>query len=289
MAEFCLQEFENFLHSQIQTRQPPRGVTASYWEEILSYPFESGGKRFRAQLAFSVGEAFDLSVEERYRIGAAIEVLHTASLIHDDLPEIDNDDFRRGRLSTHKKYGEGLAVVCADELFFIAPRILISLNSLSLIDAFLQTAEDLARGEAFDILYEKGKAQLQIQEIIEMYEWKTARLIQFSMTAPAIYKMSDKSQLDVLQQASKKIGIAFQVYDDIKDETGHFNELGKTPRKDSQAGKITVLTSMSIQQARQFADGLWKEAIEILNRTFSERISASSRFLNRIWEQIQSS
>ena len=244
-----------------------------FWEEIIRYPFFSGGKRFRPKLCYYSAETFGISEQEAYRMGVATEILHTASLIHDDLPEIDNDDYRRGRLATHKRYSQGLAVVCADELFFLAVKTLLPFENNRLVEAFLNAAMDLAKGEAYDIYYETAFTRhsdpaprctglsLSKEELMAMYLLKTGGLIRFAIVAPAIVKKIQTDSLESLNDSASKIGLAFQIYDDIKDETGRFEELGKTPRKDMKSGKQTILRQQTVQDAKIDADRLWQEAV----------------------------
>jgi geranylgeranyl diphosphate synthase type II len=226
------------------------------------YPFQSGGKRFRPKLCFYSSLLFNIPEADAYRVGAAIEILHTASLIHDDLPEIDNDDYRRGRMATHKRFTAGLAVVCADELFFLSAKALTPFENTKLLDIFLQTAMDLAKGEAYDIFYEKQRQPLSLEQLLMIYRLKTASLIKFAIVAPGIMKGIAQQKLATLYGCGEKIGLAFQIYDDIKDETGTFDTLGKTPQKDTKTGKQTILRIFPPERAIRYAEDLWKESME---------------------------
>ncbi len=258
-----------------------------FWEEIIRYPFVSGGKRFRPKLCYYSAMMFGVSEPEAYCLGAATEILHTASLIHDDLPEIDNDDYRRGRLATHKRYNQGLAVVCADELFFLAAKTLLPFKNDHLVEEFLSTAMDLAKGEAYDIYYEKTGLSLSEEDLTVMYRFKTGGLIRFAITSPAIVKRIPAESLASLSDSATKIGLAFQIYDDIKDETGRFEELGKTPQKDMKSGKQTILRIKTLQEAKERADLLWQEAIrEIGSYSDSSDETPLGRFLNESRELI---
>jgi len=231
---------------------------------------------------------FGASESDAYRLGAATEILHTASLVHDDLPEIDDDDYRRGRLATHKRYNQGLAVICADELFFLSVKTLLPLKNDLLIDVFLSVAMDLAKGEAYDIYYEKTGLSLSEKELTAMYLLKTGGLIRFAITAPAILKQIPAKALAALDESAGKIGLAFQMYDDIKDETGHFEELGKTPQKDLKSGKQTILRLRTLQEAIERADRLWREATEEIGRhSTSSQANPLVRFLNESRELIR--
>ena len=258
-----------------------------FWEEIIRYPFFSGGKRFRPRLCYYSAEVFGISEAEAYRMGVATEILHTASLIHDDLPEIDNDDYRRGRLATHKRYNQGLAVVCADELFFLAVKSLLPFENNHLVEVFLNTAMDLAKGEAYDIYYERTGLSLSKEELTQMYLLKTGGLIRFAIIAPAIAKRVRPESLESLSDSASKIGLAFQIYDDIKDETGRFEELGKTPQKDVKSGKQTILRLQTVQDAKADADRLWQEAVAEIGRFIGPSDgNPLGRFLNESRELI---
>lgn len=248
-------DFESFLYDQIE-----KGIKDSNWRNQVLYSLKAGGKRFRPALCYQCGKALMIEQVHLYLIGTAIELLHTASLIHDDLPEIDNDDYRRGKLSHHKQFDQGTAVIAGDFIFFLAFDLITRLNHLELTKYFIQCSKDLAYGEYLDITLEDKSVENQ-KELFEMYDYKTARLIEFSMTAPSILENKSKQHHQILKTAGHKMGIAFQVLDDLKGIEGSFEEIGKTPGKDAINNKRTIPSLLGIEASKEHVNQLKKECI----------------------------
>src|SRR6056297_1128027 len=248
-------DFESFLYESVE-----KGIKDIHWSEQILYSLKAGGKRFRPALCYQCGQALMVEQEPLYLIGSAIELLHTASLIHDDLPEIDNDDFRRGKLSHHKQFNQGTAVIAGDYIFFLAFDLITRLNHLELTKYFVQCSKDLAYGEYLDITME-GEPIKNPKQLLEMYDFKTARLIEFSMTAPSILAKKTTDHQKKLKTAGQKLGIAFQILDDLKGIEGSFEEIGKTPGKDAINDKRTLPSLLGIQVSKEKVDRLKKECI----------------------------
>jgi|SRR6056297_1867022 len=275
--------FERFLFETVENE-----IMDTQWRGQILYSLKAGGKRFRPALSFYCGESLGVNPKKLFIIGSAIELLHTASLIHDDLPEIDDDDYRRGKLAHHKKFDHGTAVIAGDYLFFFAFDLITRLNDLELTQYFLKCSRDLAYGEYLDIILEDQKV-IKEKDIHRMYLLKTARLIEFSMTAPSILTKKTDKHVQLLKTASQKIGIAFQILDDLKGIEGSFEEIGKTPGKDALNNKKTVPTLLGIEASKKLVDQKRVEclsdlrAIKTLDGTDYEGVI---EYLLAIWKKI---
>ncbi|MCD6253460.1 MAG: polyprenyl synthetase family protein [Thermotogae bacterium] len=267
--------FESYLfHAAIPQNAP------EWMKEMLTYTLSAGGKRFRPALVFSVADDLGLDDEQVKPIAAAVELLHSASLIHDDLPSIDNDDYRRGKLACHKVYGEGRAIVTADVLFFQAFSVISEIEDVrtkaNLYTMFSKTATQLGMGELADIEYE-GKHPT-LESILEMYRMKTGAIFGFCFGAPFAAAQKE-SAVEETTDLGGRLGIAYQIYDDIKDVLGTKETLGKTPGKDLSHEKSTVLKYVSIPDAKKMADEFLEFAISGL-----EALGAcqTANFLKRV-------
>lgn len=240
--------FESYLYHSVE-----KAINDHNWKEQILYSLKAGGKRFRPALSYLCGETLSMKQEPLYSIGSAIELLHTASLIHDDLPEIDDDDYRRGQLSHHKQYDHGTAVVAGDYIFFLAFDFITNLNHSKLIKYFIQSSKDLAYGEYLDIIME-DKSSVSPKALLEMYEFKTAKLIEFSITAPSVLSNQPQQHIQKLKRAGQMLGIAFQILDDLKGIEGTFEKIGKTPGKDLINGKKTIPSLLGIESARKIVN-----------------------------------
>ena len=249
-------DFNQFLEVTVNSYSD---ISNAGWIEELHYSIRSGGKRFRPALLYHASQPNHVEKETVFRMASAVELLHTASLIHDDLPQIDDDDYRRGHPSHHKVYGEGMAVVSADYLFFLAFTVLSDIMSPELSRYFSQVSRDLAYGEALDINYEV-REDVSEKEVLKMYRLKTARLIEFSIASPAVLMQQDKRHIELVKSAGEELGIAFQIMDDLKDRQGSLEELGKTPGKDIKHGKKTLIGNNRLEA---FEDRLESKKVSI--------------------------
>ena len=216
--------------------------------KAMIYGSMNGGKRIRPFLVSFFSEFTNISNIQSFRLSAAIECLHSYSLIHDDLPSMDNDDYRRGKLSTHKKFNESTAILAGDALHDLAfeiisdkkthpkPELRIKLiNILSKSTGF----KGLAGGQSLDLLYENKK--INIYKILKMYKMKTSSLFSFSCMAPFILSEKENLEINFAKKYGNLFGLIFQITDDILDEEQNFKLLGKTPGKDKKQGKSTLL------------------------------------------------
>lgn len=226
--------------------------------ELISailYSVDGGGKRIRPLIFLDLLEGFGLELtDSHFDVAASLEMIHTGSLIHDDLPAMDNDDYRRGRLTNHKKFDEATAILAGDSLF-LDPFDLLAQTELSaeirveLIQALSHASGTfgMVGGQMLDM---KGEGQeLDLSQLAQIHEHKTGKLLTFPFVAAGIVAQQGLEVLDNLQEAGQLIGLAFQVRDDILDVTADFEALGKTPGKDVVAGKSTYPALLGLDKS----------------------------------------
>lgn len=221
----------------------------------ILYSVDGGGKRIRPLIFLDLLEGFGLELtDSHFDVAASLEMIHTGSLIHDDLPAMDNDDYRRGRLTNHKKFDEATAILAGDSLF-LDPFNLLAQTELSseirvqLIQALSHASGTfgMVGGQMLDM---KGEGQeLDLSQLAQIHEHKTGKLLTFPFVAAGIVAQQGLEVFDNLQEAGQLIGLAFQVRDDILDVTADFEALGKTPGKDVVAGKSTYPALLGLDKS----------------------------------------
>jgi len=239
--------------------------------ESMEYSLLAGGKRIRPVLIMSTYELFKKDFSDALPFMVAMEMVHTFSLIHDDLPGIDNDDYRRGKLTNHKKFNEATAILAGDSLLNYAYNLIIgdiinSENKEKKLQALKELSNGIDRmiaGEYVDTEFE-GK-EISNQYLEYMHENKTGALIKASVRIGAILADADKKSIDKLTVYAEKIGLAFQIKDDILSEIGDAKELGKPVGNDRERGKCTYTTKYGLQQAQKMLEDITKEAVEIID------------------------
>ncbi|WP_198029612.1 polyprenyl synthetase family protein [Marinitoga sp. 1137] len=234
-------------------------------EKPFKYSFFAGGKRLRPWIIYNIGRYYNIEEEKLLRIGFAVEILHTASLIHDDLPAIDNSNYRRGKLTNHKQFSEWQAILTGDAGFVIPFKVFSNNFSIDesykLTGFFSEIMLDLIQGEALDVAFERGMILPSQKSVEEMYRKKTSALFEFSFgVIPYLKDLKEEYQL--MKKAGKNFGLAFQIYDDLKDKYGKFEEVGKDLNNDEN--KITLIALYSDEKAKNYAEFLFKEANDIL-------------------------
>lgn len=239
--------------------------------EAVLYSIHAGGKRIRPYLLLEVLDALKVPITLAHaQVAAALEMIHTGSLIHDDLPAMDDDDYRRGRLTNHKKFGEALAILAGDALF-LDPYALIAqadLSSQAKVD--LISSLSLASGSmgmvAGQVLDMEGEGKhLNLEELQTIHANKTGKLIAFPFQAAGIISGLDARLQEDLKYIGELIGLAFQVRDDVLDVTASFEEIGKTPQKDLQAEKSTYPALLGLDDAIVFCNHTLDQANEKLD------------------------
>jgi len=240
----------------------------NFLSKAMKYSSINGGKRIRSFLVSQSSKMVNLSSENSMIISSAIESIHTYSLIHDDLPSMDNDDFRRGKPSSHNKFGEATAILAGDALHDFAFQLIS--GSLKKIDPdknlklinFLTLCtgyDGLAGGQSLDLLFENKK--ISKKNIIEMYAKKTGKLFEFSFAAPFIIKGESKKRIEFSKIYGSIFGIIFQIIDDLIDEINSFKILGKTPGKDKKQGKRTLLSFIGEAKAINYCEEIAEDLI----------------------------
>ena len=244
---------------------------ASNLREAVLYSIHAGGKRIRPYLLLEVLDSLQVPITLAHaQVAAALEMIHTGSLIHDDLPAMDNDDYRRGRLTNHKVYGEDLAILAGDALF-LDPYALIALSDLSNeIKVDLIANLSLASGSmgmvAGQVLDMEGEHQsLSLDELQTIHANKTGKLLAFPFQAAGIIAGLDTTIQIAFKTVGELIGLAFQVRDDVLDVTASFEEIGKTPQKDLQAEKSTYPALLGLDEAKVFCNRTLDQANEKLD------------------------
>ncbi len=243
--------------------------------EAMNYSVLAGGKRLRPMLMEETYRMFGGKDEVIEPFMAAQEMIHTYSLVHDDLPCMDNDEYRRGRKTTHAVYGEGMAVLAGDALLNFAFET--ACKAFAMPGDVEQKAKALTilsqkagiygmiGGQTADILAEDAPSNEITEELLlYIHENKTAALIQSSMMIGAILAGADTKQVNDIEKIGYNIGIAFQIQDDILDVTGTFEELGKPIGSDEENNKVTCVTLMGLKKAKDEVSRLSNEAVALL-------------------------
>lgn len=264
------QEKLTLVESAIEKFYGDKQVSSSLREAVL-YSVHAGGKRIRPYLLLEVLESLQVPITPAHaKVAAALEMIHTGSLIHDDLPSMDNDDYRRGRLTNHKVFGEDLAILSGDALFLdpyalIAQAYLPSQTKIDLI-ANLSLASGSMGMVAGQVLDMEGEHQcLSLDELQTIHANKTGKLLAFPFQAAGVIAGLDKNLQKQLKTVGELIGLAFQVRDDILDVTASFEEIGKTPQKDLQAEKSTYPALLGLDEAKVFCNQTLDQANEKLD------------------------
>lgn len=268
--------------------------------EAMNYSILAGGKRLRPILMYEVYRMLGGNGREIQPLMAAVEMIHTYSLVHDDLPAMDNDEYRRGRKTTHTVYGEAMGILAGDGLLNLAWETAMKAFFLegpkdkpeeeaARMRRIATAVEVLARkagvygmigGQTADIEAEQAQ-QTDMEQLLFIHEHKTAALIQASMMIGAILAGADEEQISRMEKCAYDIGIAFQIQDDILDVTGSMEELGKPIGSDERNHKQTYVTIRGLEDSTAEVKRLSGEAIEILSS-----MDGDSSFLQALAEYL---
>ncbi len=238
----------------------------------MKYGLLPGGKKIRSKILIDIGRIFNLNYKSLIKIGAAVECIHAYSLIHDDLPCMDNDSIRRGKLSTHKKFGESTAVLAGNSLLTLAFEILSDKNLLlkeniknKLINLISKSSghTGIAGGQYLDLNYEKKK--IKKSKIIEMQIKKTGKLFSFCCVAPAIISNKNGKILKFFENLGYDIGLLFQITDDLIDFKGLTKKAGKKTKKDEKKGKATLIGLLGYKNTIKYIDIIKNNIIKKIN------------------------
>ena len=237
--------------------------------DAMRYSSLGGGKRLRAFFVMASATLFKVAEMPALRTASAIEFVHAYSLIHDDLPAMDDDDLRRGKPSCHKQVAEATAILAGDALQALAFEVLAHEEThgdpavrAALITELARAAgaQGMVGGQMLDLLAETQGSEMSIGAITRLQRLKTGALISFSCTAGAILGKAADPQRHALAAYAHDLGLAFQIVDDLLDVEGSAEELGKTPGKDVAAGKATFVSILGLERARMQANALAKQA-----------------------------
>ena len=248
---------------------------AAHLREAVLYSIHAGGKRIRPYLLLEVLESLQVPITIAHaQVAAALEMIHTGSLIHDDLPAMDDDDFRRGRLTNHKKFGEALAILAGDALFLDPYALIAQADLPNEIKVDLIASLSLSSGSmgmvAGQVLDMEGEGKhLNLEELQTIHANKTGKLLAFPFQAAGVIAGLDENLQKQLKTVGELIGLAFQVRDDILDVTASFEEIGKTPQKDLQAEKSTYPALLGLDEAKVFCNqtlDLANEKLDVISQ-----------------------
>ena len=266
-----VQEIEKVLESYLPN-QEKYGWSAKVME-AMNYSVMAGGKRLRPMLMQETYKLFGGDSNEIKPFMAAIEMIHTYSLVHDDLPAMDNDEYRRGRKTTHVVYGEAMGILAGDGLLNYAFETALKAFNHNNAESVIQALSVLSKksgiygmigGQTADIEAENLGDKVTEEHLLFIHEHKTAALIQAAMMSGAILAGADDNQIDLIEKAAYEIGIAFQIQDDILDVTSTLETLGKPVGSDEKNNKTTYVTLKGIEEATRIQKQMSAHAIELL-------------------------
>ncbi len=262
----------NEINQAIRRYYAPSDVVSPELIEAILYSVEAGGKRIRPLIFLEILEGFGIELTEgHFDVAAALEMIHTGSLIHDDLPAMDDDDYRRGRLTNHKKFDEATAILAGDSLFLdpfglVANAALSADTKVRLIAELSQASGTygMVGGQMLDMKGEERK--LNLSELQMIHANKTGKLLTFPVVAAGIVANLAADDLKSLRKAGSLVGLAFQVRDDILDVTATFEEIGKTPKKDLLADKATYPSLLGLEKSYDILNQSIDQALAIFQK-----------------------
>jgi geranylgeranyl diphosphate synthase, type II len=220
-------------------------------EGALRYSLLGGGKRIRPVLCLATGEALGRNPHETLPAACALELVHTFSLVHDDLPALDDDDLRRGQPSSHVRFGEGVAILAGDALLTEAFRLVLGYASPEPARELAAATLGMIGGQYVDVTTD---GDLDSDGLVRLHELKTGRLLRASVTCAVAVAGLPPDEREPWARFGEELGLLFQIVDDILDATGTAAELGKTPGKDEASGKVTYVSLHGLEPARELAD-----------------------------------
>ena len=263
------EEYKNIIEKRLDEL-----ITIKYPQKIydsMRYSTLAGGKRLRPIMCIESCKMFGGDINSALDVACAIEMLHTQSLIHDDLPCMDNDDYRRGKLTNHKKFDEATAVLAGDALLSYAPHIILKTGlsdkqKILILEEFFKAAgvDGIISGQIVD-LDSEGK-HIDKSTLDFLHTYKTAALFKLALKAGAIAANASKEDIAKMEDLGQNFGMAFQICDDILDEISTFEEMGKTLGKDKKAQKQTYVTIYGIEKSKYEAICLLDKCCDIISK-----------------------
>jgi geranylgeranyl diphosphate synthase type II len=268
--EKYLSDKKQIIDQALDNFVPDKKIT-KVWDS-MRYSLKAGGKRLRPILTIASSELFGTPLENVLPTACAIEMIHTQSLIHDDLPGMDNDDLRRGKPTNHVVFGEAIAIIAGDALFAQAFQTISketpkSVNPENIIKVIVDLShssgpDGMCGGQAMDITLEKEGGEVNDAILQYIHTHKTGDMIRTSVRVGAILSNASQEELNSLTMYAENIGLAFQIIDDILDITGVTEELGKTIGKDVTQNKVTYPRLYGIQESQKMAEKCVENAIK---------------------------
>ena len=265
--------FETELKKELQELSYPETIAKG-----MEYAVLNGGKRLRPFLLFATLELLNQNIEKGVKSAIALEMIHSYSLVHDDLPALDNDDYRRGKLTTHKVFGEAEGILIGDSLlthafYVLSQKNLKFLSSEQIVNIISKTSEyaginGMIGGQMIDIESENKKIDLETLKYIHSH--KTGKLIRLPIEIACIIANLEKEKREVLEEYADLIGIAFQVKDDILDVEGTFEDLGKPVGSDVDLHKATYPSILGMEESKKILNDTVEKAKEIIKNKFGE-------------------
>ena len=265
--------FETELKKELKELSYPETIAKG-----MEYAVLNGGKRLRPFLLFTTLELLNENINKGVKSAIALEMIHSYSLVHDDLPALDNDDYRRGKLTTHKVFGEAEGILIGDSLltyafYVLSQKNLEFLSSEQIVKIISKTSEyaginGMIGGQMIDIQSENKKIDLETLKYIHSH--KTGKLIKLPIEIACIIANVEKDKREVLEEYADLIGIAFQVKDDILDVEGTFEELGKPVGSDIDLHKATYPSILGMEESKKILNDTVEKAKEIIKNKFGE-------------------
>lgn len=266
-----------FKHSLVELELdnllPASSAVPEKVHQAIRWSMFAGGKRFRPVLLIATGEIFGAPIEALIKTACAFEMIHTYSLIHDDLPSMDNDDLRRGRPTCHIRFGEATAILAGDALQTLAFRTIAEDEQLDLstrvaliseLARAAGTPEGMVAGQALDM--EAEARHVNARELEEIHHQKTGALIVAAARSGAIIGRATDAELTAVTAYGSHLGLLFQITDDLLDVTASAEDLGKTPGKDAESRKATYPALYGVEETREAADKAHRMACEALDQ-----------------------
>lgn len=266
-------ESRRLVDAVLDSLLPPANTSPERVHQAIRWSVFAGGKRFRPALLMASGQTFGASDDSLLGTACALEMIHTYSLIHDDLPSMDDDDLRRGRPTCHVRYDEATAILAGDALQTLAFRTIAederldATTKVSLISELSQAAgtpQGMVAGQALDI--EAEARDVTGSELEEIHRLKTGALITCAVRCGAIIAHSSEAELDAVTSYARNLGLLFQIIDDLLDVTATEKELGKTPGKDARSAKATYPALYGLEEARRAAEKAHEDAYAALEK-----------------------
>ena len=265
--------FETELKKELKELSYPETIAKG-----MEYAVLNGGKRLRPFLLFTTLELLNENINKGVKSAIALEMIHSYSLVHDDLPALDNDDYRRGKLTTHKVFGEAEGILIGDSLltyafYVLSQKNLKFLSSEQIVNIISKTSEyaginGMIGGQMIDIQSENKKIDLETLKYIHSH--KTGKLIKLPIEIACIIANLEKDKREVLEEYADLIGLAFQVKDDILDVEGTFEDLGKPVGSDIDLHKATYPSILGMEESKKILNNTVEKAKEIIKTKFGE-------------------